>query len=164
MDATIGVYETHDKAIEAVAALKDAGYPVDKVSVIGKTTSEKVDEHMRVTEKNPLKLGGVEAGTTLGIALGVLTGVGVLAIPGFGFLFGAGAVAGAIAGFDIGLIGGGLATVLLSMGFKKETAAKYQEALKSGKYLLVAEGNKDEVAQAQKVLAQHDTHTGLETH
>ena len=36
MNTTVGVYDTHEKAIEAVQELKRAGYPVQQVSLIGK--------------------------------------------------------------------------------------------------------------------------------
>ena len=36
MNCTVGVYDTHEKAIEAVQELKRAGYPIQQVSLIGK--------------------------------------------------------------------------------------------------------------------------------
>ena len=36
MKSIVGIYESHIQAIEAVRVLKDAGYPVQRISLIGK--------------------------------------------------------------------------------------------------------------------------------
>lgn len=159
MNSAIGIYDSHDKALDAVKELKDADYPVKQLSIIGRADVEVVDEGMHIQSKNPLNLAGVGIGTTLGAALGILTGVGVFAIPGLGFLYGAGALVGAIAGFDFGLIGGGIASVLATIGIKDEDAEKYRQHLDQGKYLLVAQGSEDEVSKARKILQEHGQHT-----
>src|SRR5690606_35335037 len=63
---------------------------------------------------NPMKVAatGVGIGAVVGPILGALAGVGVLAIPCLGILVGAGALAGAIAGLDVGIIGGGIISAL----------------------------------------------------
>jgi len=164
MKATIGVYDTHDAAVDAVKKLKDAGYPLKHVSIIGKAETEVVDNEMHVTTKNPINIAGVGAGTTLGLTLGILTGVGIFAIPGLGFLYGAGALVGAIAGFDFGLIGGGIASVLTSVGVEDAAAKEYHQALEDGKYLVIAQGSEQNVKHAQDVLTGHGTHTSLSIH
>jgi uncharacterized membrane protein len=164
MNAAIGVYDSHDMAIEAVRELKESGYPVKQLSIIGKADVEVVDKELHVQSKNPINLAGVGIGTTLGATLGILTGVGLFAIPGLGFLYGAGALVGAIAGIDFGLIGGGVASVFATVGLKDEDTQKYQENLAEGKYLLVAQGSKDEVSNAIEVLNSHGQHTYAAIH
>jgi uncharacterized membrane protein len=164
MKSTIGVYENHDKAVQAVVELKDAGFPVKQLSIIGKAETEVVDEKMHIMPKDPIKVGGLGTGTAVGATLGILTGVGLFAIPGLGFLYGAGALVGAIAGFDFGLIGGGIASVLTTVGVKDENVKKYHEDLEAGKYIVVAHGNEAEVNKSKEVLHAHDTHDDLHTH
>jgi uncharacterized membrane protein len=164
MNAAIGVYDSHDKALSAVKELKDAGYPVKRISIIGKANVEEVDEKLNVQPKNPLHVEGVGIGTALGTAVGILTGVGLFAIPGFGFLYGAGALVGAIAGFDFGLIGGGIASVFTTLGVEDEATQKYQDHLAAGKYLLVVQGDNDEVTKAIKILEEHGQHTYVAAH
>ena len=164
MNSVIGIYDTHDMALEAIQNLKDSGHPVSQLSIMGLLETEAVDENMHVFPKNPLKLGGVEVGTVLGTTVGILTGVGIFAIPGVGFLFGAGAVIGAIAGFDIGLLGGGIVSALVSAGVKDENAKKYHDALADGKFLVVANGSTAEVDKAKELLGEHGTHSELDVH
>ncbi len=164
MKATIGIYDTHEKALDAVVELKNAEYPLKHISIMGLTQTEIVDEEMHVTTKSPLNLKGLAAGTVLGTTAGILTGVGLVAIPGVGVLFGAGAVVGAVAGFDIGLIGGGLASVVATLGLHEDTSKKYHDELTAGKFLLIAQGTKAEVDDAINILTNHATHTSLDTH
>jgi uncharacterized membrane protein len=164
MNAAIGVYDSHEKAIEAVKELKDAGYPVSHLSIIGKAEVEVVDKELHTQEKNPLNLVGVGVGTTVGATLGILAGVGVFAVPGLGFLYGAGALVGAIAGFDFGLIGGGIASVLATVGLKDHETKDYQDHLEEGKYLVIAQGSKEDVAKAMDIVKSHGQHTAAGLH
>ena len=83
---------------------------------------------------------------------GQLTGVGVFAIPGFGFLFGAGAVVGAFAGVDAGIIAGGLTAIFTRMGINEANAIKYENHLNEGKFLVFVDGDDKEIEQAKQVL------------
>jgi hypothetical protein len=164
MNATIGVYDNHDLAVAAIQRLKDAGYPVNQMSIMGLMETEVVDEKMHVMPKSSVKAGGLGAGTVLGTTLGILTGVGMFAIPGVGFLYGAGALVGAIAGFDIGLIGGGIASALVSVGVKDDMAKKYHDDLVAGKYLVIAHGSEAHVNEAKDLLHEHGTHEEITSH
>ena len=163
MKTTIGVYENHDLALNAVIELKDAGYPVKHISIMGKAQTEVVDNELHVSPK-PLALGGLAVGAIAGTAVGVLTGVGLFVIPGLGVLMGAGAVVGAIAGFDFGLIGGGLLTVLVNLGIHEDAAKIYHKILEEGKFLVIVHGNEDEIKQATEILTNHGTHLDLQAH
>jgi len=164
MNATIGIYDNHELAVEAVQKLKDANYPVGQLSIMGLTETETIDEEMHIMPKSPIKPAGLGVGTVAGTAIGILTGVGIFAIPGLGFLYGAGALVGAIAGFDFGLIGGGIATVLATVGVTDDNAKKYHDALESGKFLVIADGNEEDVNRAKEVLNEHGAYNEVVTH
>ncbi len=164
MKTTIGIYENHNDAIAAVAQMKAQGYPIQNLSIIGKSETEEIDENMNLSIKDPLNPVGIGAGTAIGATVGILTGIGVFAIPGLGFLFGAGAIVGAVAGIDFGLIGGGIATVLATVGLTEQPARKYAKFLEEGKFLIIAQGTEEETARAQEILHAHGTHSGLEVH
>jgi hypothetical protein len=164
MNATIGIYDNHDLAVAAVQELKDNDFHVSKLSIMGLTNTEVVDEEMHITEQNPIKAAGLGTGTVVGTTLGILTGVGLFAIPGVGCLYGAGALVGAIAGFDFGIMGGGIASVLATVGVKNSNAKKYHDALVDGKYLVLIHGHEEDVTKAKGILHEHDTHSDLEMH
>lgn len=165
MEATsIGVYDSHEKAFDAVKKLTASGFTDKEVSVIwGK---EKFDE----LEKEDRKITAIETaevgtGVTIGTVLGLLTGVGIFTIPGFGFIYGAGAIVGAIAGADFGLIGGSLMGALSVSGVKeKHHHEKYDAHLKQGHYLLLIQGSKERVEKAKEILSAHAQHIELNVH
>ena len=164
MNTAIGVYENHDMAVEAVIKLKDEGFPVSQLSIMGLTEHEVVDAENHVLPQSPLKAPVLGTGIAVGTAVGILTGVGVFAIPGFGLLYGAGALVGAIAGFDFGLIGGGIATVLAAVGLKDGIEKKYHNLLAAGKFLVVAHGSKEETLNAKDLLHNHGKYMELAHH
>ena len=162
MKLKVGVYPSHEKAIQAIQALGKANYPLNKVSIIGK--AEIIDDHVHVKSFDTVKNSPLMIGSIVGPLLGLITGLGVFAIPGFGFLYGAGAVIGAIAGFDLGLVGGGIITLLVTLGIKKESTIKYEEHLAAGKSLVIVEGNLQEIERAEKILHTEGIHLELDSH
>jgi hypothetical protein len=177
MKATIGVYDDQAKALDAIKALKAAGYPEGQISMIthSKDAHHPVDpgeseEAEGVDSDNvyqkPMRIAatGVGIGAVVGPVLGALAGVGMLAIPGLGVLVGAGALAGAIAGLDVGIIGGGIISALAIARVNQHHEELYQEHLQEGRYLVVAQGNESEIEHARDVLHSHDEHVHLDTH
>lgn len=161
MNATIGVFDNHDLAVEAVQKLKDANYPVSHLAIMGKAATETIDDDMHIVPKSPLSVATLGTGIIVGTILGILTGAGLFQIPGLGFLYGVGALIGAIAGFDFGLIGGGLASVLATLGLKDSNARKYHDALAQGKFLLVAHGSRSDIDRARTLLSNSSVNPGL---
>ncbi len=162
MKSTIGIYDSHEEALEAVKALKKAGYPVNQLSIVGK--AELVEDHLHVKSNAPLKMAGISIGMVIGPILGVLTGVGVFAIPGFGFLYGVGGLIGAIAGLDLGVLGGGIISILTMLGVKEDEVVTYQEHLNKGHFMVIARGELDEISSAREVLHTHGQHIALAHH
>ena len=165
MKATVAVYNNHDEAVAAVKELKKSGYPTKRVSIIGKgeklTPEERAMNDRKITN---IEGAGAGIGATVGSTLGILTGVGVFAIPGFGWLVGAGALVGAIAGLDIGLLGGGIVGALSVSAIKDHHAKDYDAHLHQGKFLVIVQGNEEEVNRAKDILHAHGTHTNLDVH
>jgi hypothetical protein len=160
MISKIAIYNSHDSALEAVNSLKKAGFLLDNVSLIGE--AHIINDHMHLRSLEPLKNMPVALGAVAGLVTGLLSGIGIFAIPGFGFLFGAGAIVGAIGGLDLGIMGGGLATIFLNMGIKKEEVLKYEEHIKAGRFLLVVKGTPTEISRAEKILHVKDANVQLD--
>ncbi len=156
MKVKIAVYETHDKAVDAVKKLSEHNFPMDKISLLGKT--DIVDDHIHLKSLNPVKNAPAFIGAGAGALIGILTGIGVFAIPGFGVLYGAGAILGGIAGFDAGIITGGIGTLLLTIGITKEKVVQYEEHLNHGKYMIVVNGDEKSILEAEAILHTEGTH------
>jgi uncharacterized membrane protein len=150
MNTTIGVYDTHEKAIEAVQKLKCAGFPIQQVSLIGKAVI--IDDLMHVRHNRRIKNIPAVIGAILGPILGILTGVKLFAIPGLGFLFGIGAVLGALAGFSLGIVGGGVLTLIAILTIKSGAVLKYNEHIEEKGFQIIAHGNNEEVKRAKEIL------------
>ncbi len=166
MEQQVAVFNSHKEAIEAVKILKQHNFPMKHVSLIGKAgivdnehvhLIDEEDEHLDETDKatNVPAYVGVGAGTLLGL----LTGLGVFAIPGFGMLYGAGALIGAIAGADVGMIGGGFTSVIAKLFTDKKHVENIKDHIEAGKFVVVVSGDKEEIAEAKNILESHNTHT-----
>lgn len=163
MITAVGVYETHAQAVQALHELKQANFPARQLSILGKADVKDPHSEADEDEMSDRAGKGVGLGILAGSTLGVLTGVGVFAIPGLGFLFGAGALVGAIAGLDLGLIGGGIAGAL-AIGLHREHYEKYDKYLKEGKFLVVVHGSAKEIEHAKDILFKHGEHFELAAH
>ncbi len=162
MKTTIAVYDSHKKALKALDKLKDGGFPLKNVSLM--TKAEETDNQLHLRSGEKLEATEVNIGVIAGPVLGTLTGIGLFAIPGFGFMFGAGAIVGALAGFDFGLIGGGVLSFLTMLGVSIAHRRKYHTHLTEGKYLLIIQGTPKEVAMAKAILEAHGEHLELNMH
>ncbi len=150
MNATIGVYDTHEKAIEEVEVLKRAGFPVQQLSLIGKAAI--IDDLLRVKNNRWVKNAPVMIGAILGPILGILTGVKLFAIPGLGFLFGIGAIIGALAGFSIGIACGGIVSLITTLAVKTRTVVKYREHIEERGFQVIVHGNQADITKAKTIL------------
>jgi hypothetical protein len=81
-------------------------------------------------------VAGIGAGAAIGGALGLLAGIGALAVPGFGPFITAGPIMGALAGAAaIGTLGG-VAGALVGLGMPEHEAKRYEGSIRNGGILL----------------------------
>ena len=153
MNTTIGVYDTHEKAIQAVEELKRAGFPVQQVSLVGKAVV--IDDLMHVKHNRRIKNVPAYIGAILGPILGILTGVKLFAIPGLGFLFGIGAALGALAGFSLGIVGGGVLSLFAILLIRSRAVLRYHEHIEEKGFQVIAHGNEEDVKKAKEILDSH---------
>lgn len=79
-----------------------------------------------------------------GGVLGLLAGIGALAIPGVGPLIAAGPIMAALSGAAVGAAAGGLAGGLIGLGIPEIEAKVYEEKLLKGNYLISVRAATDE--------------------
>lgn len=159
MKKSISIFDSHDQAVKALHELQASGVNMSKVSLVGQ--AEVVDDHIHVKSNTALVAAPVAAGTVLGTTLGVLTGVGLFAIPGLGVLFGAGAIVGAMAGFQVGVLTGGFASILVDLGVKDDHV-EYEQHLNEGRFLLFYDGSDEEIDQVERII--EGRHLGVTRH
>jgi len=162
MKSTIGIFETHRKAVEAVEELQKAGIPMTHLSMLGR--ADLIDDHIHMRSNETLRDTPVVIGTILGTLAGILTGVGFISIPGLGFLYHTGPLIGAFSGFDIGLVTGGLFSLLAMAWIRKDFAVKYREHLKFNRFLVIDQGEADEVEHAKMILHSQGDQMELTCH
>ena len=101
--AVFGIFATAVEAERGVDTLIAAGFPSADISVLLPDTRATKDfAHQKDTKAPEGTTAGVTAGGIVGGALGVLAGMGALAIPGIGPLIAAGPIMAGLAGLGVG--------------------------------------------------------------
>jgi heat induced stress protein YflT len=135
--AVFGIYKTRTTAEAAVDELISAGFPSADVSVLlPDVQSTKEVAHEKNTKAPEGTTTGVAAGGVVGGTLGLLAGIGALAIPGLGPFIAAGPIMGALAGAGAGGAVGGIVGALVGMGIPEYEAKRYEGHVKNGGILL----------------------------
>lgn len=159
MKKSVSIFDSHHDAVRALTELQESGVDMATVSLVGQ--AEIIDDHVHLKSNKALIAAPIAIGTVLGTTLGILTGVGLFAIPGFGLLFGAGAVVGALSGFEVGVAAGGLTTILVELGVK-ESHIEYQQHIQDGRFLLFVDGTEEDIHHIEKIIKGR--HLGIAKH
>lgn len=165
-NAVVAIYNTHTEAEAAIKELKRAAFNITKLSIVGKDyhTDEHVVGYYNTGDR--MKYWGT-LGAFWGSLWGMLLGAGFFAIPGIGPVLVAGPLLGWVLGaLEGAVVTGGMTAIgagLYSLGIPKDSVLKYEMALKSNKFILVAHGTADEAAQARTILHTTQPHA-LDTH
>src|SRR5512132_1773272 len=152
----VSVYDDSRKAEQALQDLLDAGYKRDDVSVVARGSEGEGGEVRERTHEESRAATGAGIGAALGGAGGLLAGLGLLAIPGFGPIIAAGPIVAALTGAGVGAAAGGLAGALIGLGISKEEAETYAEAVRRGGYLVIANASDEDANKAADILNRHD--------
>lgn len=158
----VGVFSSRHDAEHALNELHNSGFLMNKVSIIARDADKQddiagVDVSDRIGNKaDEGAATGALTGGVLGGATGLLVGLGALAIPGVGPVLLAGEVATALAttlaGGAIGAAAGSLIGALVGLGIPEEQARVYNERVSRGEYLVLVDGNEDELARTEAIL------------
>jgi tetrahydromethanopterin S-methyltransferase subunit C len=135
--AVFGIYPSGEHAERAVDTLITAGFANNAISVLlADTSSTKEFAHVKETKAPEGTAAGVTTGGVIGGTLGVLAGLGALAIPGVGPFIAAGPIMAGLAGLGVGGAVGGLVGALVGMGIPEYEAKRYEGRVKDGGTLL----------------------------
>src|SRR6202163_3551042 len=150
-----GIYSTRLAVENATDSLITAGFPASDISVLmPETVGGAKDMGTEKATKAPEgTAAGVTAGGIIGGTLGLLAGVGLLAIPGLGPFIAAGPIMAGLAGLGVGGAVGGVTGALIGMGIPEFEAKRYEGRLQKGGILLSVHCNtSEEVKRAKDVL------------
>jgi hypothetical protein len=152
--AVFGIYSTRNGAEQAADALVSAGFSSGDISVL---LPENLGTREIGTEKATKAPEGATAGASTGVvlggALGLLAGIGALAIPGVGPLIAAGPIMATLAGMGAGGTVGGLTGALVGAGIPEFEAKRYEGIIQKGGILLsVHASTSEEVDRAKQIL------------
>jgi tetrahydromethanopterin S-methyltransferase subunit C len=152
--AVFGIYNDLTKAESAVDHLLGAGFSSSDVSVlVADSESTRDFAHRKATKAPEGTATGATAGGLLGGALGLLAGVGALAIPGLGPFIAAGPIMATLAGLGAGGVVGGFVGAMVGMGIPEYEAKRYEGHVKNGGVLLSVHCNtSDEIKRAKDFL------------
>jgi hypothetical protein len=154
--AVFGIYRDRTHVESAVDTLMDKGFRSTDISVLlPDNVGTKDFAHEKHTKAPEGAATGAGAGAVVGGTLGLLAGIGALAIPGLGPFIAAGPIMGALAGAGTGGVVGGLIGTLIGLGIPEYEAKRYEGLIKEGRVLLSVHcDNSDWVKRAKNLLEQ----------
>jgi hypothetical protein len=148
----IAVYDSIDEAERAVERLIEEGIPAESISIVGQGLQSEVKLHGFVTTGDVAKQGA-GVGAAFGGLVGLLFGTAFFFIPGAGPLVVLGPLVDTLVGAAEGALAGGLFGALFGAIVERQHIPKYEQYVKAGKYLVVAQGDPAVAERAHEVLA-----------
>lgn len=159
MTVTISrLYDSYPDAEKAVRGLEAAGVPHSDISIVANNSDNWHKSH-DVSEAADDAGKGAGIGAAVGGVGGLLTGLGLMAIPGVGPVVAAGWLAatavGAAAGAAVGGAAGGIVGALTDAGVPENDAHVYAEGVRRGGTLVTAKVDDARASEAQSILQRH---------
>lgn len=136
-----------------VENLKNAGFTYNDISVLFPDKRSSRDfAHEKNTKAPEGATAGAATGGIVGGTLGLLAGIGMLAIPGVGPLIAAGPIMASLSGIAVGAAAGGLAGALIGLGIPEIEAKRYEDKIRGGNILISAHAEtSEEVKKAKEI-------------
>ncbi len=154
-NAVVAIYKSHAEAEAAVKELQHSGFDMKELSIVGRDyhTDEHVVGYYNAGDR--MKYWGKQ-GAFWGGIWGLLFGSAFFLIPGIGPLLVAGPLVGWIVGaLEGAVVVGGLSAIgagLYSLGIPKDSILRYETALKTGKFVVIAHGSDAETVHAREII------------
>lgn len=152
--AVFGIYTILAAADTATDELVKSGFSASDISaLLPDNLGNRPIGTEKATKAPEGAAAGAGSGAVLGGALGLLAGIGALAIPGVGPLIAAGPILSALAGLGVGGAVGGLTGALIGMGIPEYEAKRYEGRLQKGGILLSVHcDTSEQIKRAKEIL------------
>lgn len=133
----LGIVQTHAQADSIVTALQSSGFSGNSISVLFPDKRGTQDfAHEKNTKAPEGAVTGAAGGGLIGGTIGLLAGIGALAIPGLGPFIAAGPLMAALSGAAAGATVGGIGGALIGLGIPEIEAKRYEGKIRGGNILL----------------------------
>jgi hypothetical protein len=156
----VGILDDQTQAENVVTTLQSAGFAGNDISVLfpdKRGTKDFAHEHN--TKAPEGAVAGVAGGGVVGGTIGLLAGIGALAIPGLGPFIAAGPLMAALSGAAAGAAIGGIAGALIGMGIPELEAKRYEGKVRGGNLLVAVHvDSSDEQKRATEILKRAGAH------
>ena len=161
MEVVTGVFESRTDAEGAVSKLRSLGIPQDRIGLIAPGSQpEAVERGVAVTDTEEPGMGramGAAVGGAMGAAGGATLGLAAatLAIPGVGPVIAFGLVGAALLGVVGAAAGAAVGDTVeeqLGEGIPHEDVFLYEDALRHGRSILIAQVDDDRADQAREIV------------
>jgi hypothetical protein len=141
MKTVVGLFDDFAQAKNAAIELERMGISHNDISVLANNENGAYGTPAGTTTGTEHGMGhavtrDAGVGAEIGGVLGLLAGLSLFAIPGLGFIAGAGWLAGMFTGAGIGAVAGGLVGILTHLGVPATDAAYYNEGIRRGGVLV----------------------------
>ncbi len=151
------LFDNHDDAVATVHALEAAGFGHENVSVVASNADTRYQTQNAAHADDAGAAGtGATAGTIFGGGLGLLAGIGSLAIPGVGPVVAAGWLVATLTGAGVGAAvgggAGGMVGALTHSGVSEEDAHVYAEGVRRGGSLVTLQAEEARIPEAERIL------------
>lgn len=153
----LAVYKDHSSAEDGLKLLQKNGMRMEQLSIVGQDFKT-IEKPVGFLTTGSVACDGARVGAWTGGFFGILVGAAFLIVPGIGPLIIVGPLAatllggveGALAGSAIGALAG----ALVSLGFSKNQAIRYESQIKAGKFLVTLKAEPKQVETAKRLLAE----------
>ena len=152
--SVLGIYTSRDSAERATDTLIQSGFSASDISaLLPENLGPKAMGTEKATKAPEGATTGAASGAVLGGGLGLLAGIGALAIPGLGPFIAAGPIMAALAGMGVGGTVGGFTGALVGMGIPEYEAKRYEGRMQKGGILLSVHcDTSDQIKRAKELL------------
>jgi gas vesicle protein len=160
---TVGIYTSAQKAVEALDGLILKGFPLVKIFLLGPSDvapQKSLEMSKLIKQERFGTVTGTINGLTKGFFLGNMTGsvvgialgLGLLCLPGLGQVALSWAIIFTAISSGMGTVTGGIIGSLIALGLSEAQMKEYNNLISQGKFLIVIEGTKEEIASAREIL------------
>ena len=155
MQTRARLYNTYPDAVAVVTELERSDlHPNREISLIARDNAHGRDAASEATRTPDSSATGVGVGTgaVAGGLIGLLTGLGLMAIPGIGPLVAAGWLATTLAGAATGAMAGGMVGALVNAGISHEEAETYEEGVRRGSTFVAVQAEEADLPKVEAIM------------